>query len=213
MNLIEAKSLVKSFGSQKVLAGLSFEVQMNEMVAIMGKSGTGKSTLLNILGLLDKPDQGDLKMFGLTNIRPFSSKASSILRNKIGFLFQNFALIDNKTVEYNLALALKNRRKINKSMEIFEALKQVGLEGFEKKHIYQCSGGEQQRIAVARLLLKPCELVLADEPTGSLDIQNRDEIVRLLNLLKESGKTVLIVTHDPEVAKKCDRTIYLESHS
>jgi putative ABC transport system ATP-binding protein len=153
MNLIEAKSLVKSFGSQKVLTGLSFEVQTNEMVAIMGKSGTGKSTLLNILGLLDKPDQGDLMMFGLTNIRPFSSKASSILRYKIGFLFQNFALIDNKTVEYNLALALKNRRKINKSLEIAEALKQVGLEGFEKKHIYQCSGGEQQRIAVARLLL------------------------------------------------------------
>jgi putative ABC transport system ATP-binding protein len=213
MNLIEAKSLVKSFGSQKVLTGLSFEVQTNEMVAIMGKSGTGKSTLLNILGLLDKPDQGDLTMFGLTNIRPFSSKASSILRNKIGFLFQNFALIDNKTVEYNLALALKNRRKINKSLEIAEALKQVGLEGFEKKHIYQCSGGEQQRIAVARLLLKPCELVLADEPTGSLDLQNRDEIVRLMSLLKESGKTVLIVTHDPEVAKKCDRTIYLINES
>ena len=209
MNLIEAKSLVKSFGNQKVLTGLSFDVQMNEMVAIMGKSGTGKSTLLNILGLLDKPDQGELTMFGLTNIRPFSSKASSILRNKIGFLFQNFALIDNKTVEYNLALALKNRRKINKPLEIAEALKQVGLEGFEKKHIYQCSGGEQQRIAVARLLLKPCELVLADEPTGSLDLQNRDEIMRLMSLLKESGKTVLIVTHDPEVAKKCDQTIYL----
>ena len=209
MSLIEAKSLVKSFGSQKVLTGLSFEVQVNEMVAIMGKSGSGKSTLLNILGLLDKPDQGALTMFGLTNIRPFSSKASSILRNKIGFLFQNFALIDNKTVEYNLALALKNRHKINKSLEIAEALKQVGLEGFEKKHIYQCSGGEQQRIAVARLLLKPCELVLADEPTGSLDLQNREEIVRLMSLLKESGKTVLIVTHDPEVAKKCDRTIYL----
>ena len=209
MNLIEAKSLVKSFGNQKVLTGLSFDVQMNEMVAIMGKSGTGKSTLLNILGLLDKPDQGELTMFGLTNIRPFSSKASSILRNKIGFLFQNFALIDSKTVEYNLALALKNRRKINKPLEIAEALKQVGLEGFEKKHIYQCSGGEQQRIAVARLLLKPCELVLADEPTGSLDLQNRDEIMRLMSLLKESGKTVLIVTHDPEVAKKCDQTIYL----
>lgn len=209
MNLIEAKSLVKSFGNQKVLTGLSFDVQENEMVAIMGKSGTGKSTLLNILGLLDKPDQGDLMMFGLTNIRPFSSKASSILRNKIGFLFQNFALIDNKTVEYNLALALKNRRKINKTLEIAETLKKVGLEGFEKKYIYQCSGGEQQRIAVARLLLKPCELILADEPTGSLDIQNRDEIVRLLSLLKESGKTVVIVTHDPEVANKCDRTILL----
>ena len=90
-----------------------------------------------------------------------------------------------------------------------ESLKKVGLEGFEKKYIYQCSGGEQQRVAVARLLLKPCELILADEPTGSLDIQNRDEIVRLLSLLKESGKTVVIVTHDPEVANKCDRTILL----
>ncbi len=209
MILVEANSIVKSYGSQKVLNGLSFSVATNEMVAIMGKSGTGKSTLLNILGLLDKPDHGDLTLFDLINVRPFSSKASNILRNKIGFLFQNFALIDNKTVEYNIALALKNRRKINKADEVAGALKKVGLEGFEKKYIYQCSGGEQQRIAVARLLLKPCELVLADEPTGSLDLQNRDEIIRLLLLLKEVGKTVIIVTHDPEVASKCDRTIFL----
>ncbi len=209
MIIVEAKSLVKSFGNQKVLNELTFCVETNEMVAIMGKSGTGKSTLLNILGLLDKPDQGDLTLFGVLNIRPFSLKASNVLRDKIGFLFQNFALIDNKTVEYNLALALKNRRKINKTLEITESLKKVGLEGFEKKYIYQCSGGEQQRVAVARLLLKPCELILADEPTGSMDIQNRDEIVRLLSLLKESGKAVVIVTHDPEVANKCDRTIFL----
>ena len=209
MIIVEAKSLVKSFGNQKVLNELTFCVETNEMVAIMGKSGTGKSTLLNILGLLDKPDKGDLTLFGKLNIQPFSSKASNVLRDKIGFLFQNFALIDNKTVEYNLALVLKNRRKINKTLEISESLKKVGLEGFEKKYIYQCSGGEQQRVAVARLLLKPCELILADEPTGSLDIQNRDEIVRLLSLLKESGKTVVIVTHDPEVANKCDRTILL----
>lgn len=209
MILVEANSIVKSYGSQKVLNGLSFNVETNEIVAIMGKSGTGKSTLLNILGLLDKPDHGDLTLFGLINVRPFSSKASNILRNKIGFLFQNFALIDNKTVEYNIALALKNRRKINKADEVEGALKKVGLEGFEKKYIYQCSGGEQQRIAVARLLLKPCELVLADEPTGSLDLQNRDEIIRLLLLLKEVGKTVIIVTHDPEVASRCDRTIFL----
>ncbi|HBZ42429.1 MAG TPA: bacteriocin ABC transporter ATP-binding protein [Erysipelotrichaceae bacterium] len=209
MILVEANSIVKSYGSQKVLNGLSFNVETNEIVAIMGKSGTGKSTLLNILGLLDKPDHGDLTLFGLINVRPFSSKASNILRNKIGFLFQNFALIDNKTVEYNIALALKNRRKINKADVVAGALKKVGLEGFEKKYIYQCSGGEQQRIAVARLLLKPCELVLADEPTGSLDLQNRDEIIRLLLLLKEVGKTVIIVTHDPTVASRCDRTIFL----
>lgn len=209
MSIIIANALTKSFGKQGVLTGLSFDVVENEMIAIMGKSGSGKSTLLNILGLLEKPDYGELTLFGFKNVRPFSLKATKLLRYKIGFLFQNFALIDNKTVEYNLNLALKHQKKVNKKQEITNALKIVGLEGIENKYIYQCSGGEQQRIAIARLLLKPCDLVLADEPTGSLDIQNRDEVMQLLQIMKKKGKTILIVTHDPEVAFQCDRTIQL----
>lgn len=209
MKIIKVEKLNKSFGNQHVLKDLSFEVETNEMIALMGKSGTGKSTLLNILGLLDKPDSGDYILFEHKNIKPFSAKATKMLRDKIGFLFQNFALIDSKDVYYNLNLALKNQRKINHEEVIAKALETVGLAGFELKRIYQCSGGEQQRIAVARLLLKPCELILADEPTGSLDRQNRDEIIELLKILKAQGKTIVVVTHDEAVAKHCDRIIQL----
>lgn len=209
MKIIKVEKLNKSFGNQHVLIDLSFEVETNEMIALMGKSGTGKSTLLNILGLLDKPDSGDYILFEHKNIKPFSAKATKMLRDKIGFLFQNFALIDSKDVYYNLNLALKNQRKINHEEVIAKALETVGLAGFELKRIYQCSGGEQQRIAVARLLLKPCELILADEPTGSLDRQNRDEIIELLKILKAQGKTIVVVTHDEAVAQHCDRIIRL----
>ena len=209
MKIIKVEKLNKSFGNQHVLKDLSFEVETNEMIALMGKSGTGKSTLLNILGLLDRPDSGDYILFEHKNIKPFSPKATKMLREKIGFLFQNFALIDSKDVYYNLNLALKNRHKVNHEEVIAKALEAVGLPGFETKRIYQCSGGEQQRIAVARLLLKPCELILADEPTGSLDHQNRDEIIELLKILKVQGKTIVVVTHDEAVAIHCNRTIHL----
>lgn len=209
MKIIKVEKLNKSFGNQHVLKDLSFEVETNEMIALMGKSGTGKSTLLNILGLLDKPDSGDYILFENKNIKPFSAKATKMLRDKIGFLFQNFALIDSKDVYYNLNLALKNQHKINHEEVIAKALETVGLSGFELKRIYQCSGGEQQRIAVARLLLKPCELILADEPTGSLDRQNRDEIIELLKILKAQGKTIVVVTHDEAVAQHCDRIIQM----
>jgi putative ABC transport system ATP-binding protein len=209
MKIIEANKINKSFGIQHVLKDLSFDVESNEMIAIMGKSGTGKSTTLNILGLLDKPDSGDYILFGFKNIRPFSTKASKMLRDKIGFLFQNYALIDSKDVYYNLNLVLKNRHKINHEEMVASALETVGLAGFETKKVYQCSGGEQQRIAVARLLLKPCELILADEPTGSLDHQNRDEVIDLLKTLKNQEKTIVIVTHDDLVAQHCDRIIRL----
>lgn len=209
MKIIETSNINKSFGLQHVLNDLSFDVEGNEMIAIMGKSGSGKSTVLNILGLLDKPDSGDYVLFGYKNIRPFSAKATKMLRDKIGFLFQNYALIDSKDVFYNLNLVLKNRRNINREDAIAQALENVGLAGFETKKIYQCSGGEQQRIAIARLLLKPCELILADEPTGSLDHQNRDEVIDLLKILRNQGKTIVIVTHDDQVAQCCDRLIQL----
>jgi len=209
MKIVEAQSIHKAFGRQIVLQDINFEIHHQEMVAIMGVSGSGKSTLLNILGLLERSDAGTLKLFGQAKIKPFSAKASAILRNQIGFLFQNYALIDNKSVEYNLSLAIRKMKTSKKEDEIKRVLKIVDLEGFEEKIVYQCSGGEQQRIAVARLLLKPCDLILADEPTGSLDLVNRDSIMDLLQLLKAEGKTIIIVTHDPVVAQRCDRIIQL----
>lgn len=195
MNVVEVRNVKKAFQNKVVFDNLSFEIEEGSFVVIMGESGSGKSTLLNMIGLLDKPDSGDIILFDQKNIKPFSRKAEIMLRDKIGYLFQNFALVDNETVEYNLVMALDNV-KGNKKDKIKEALKIVGLEEYEKKKVYKCSGGEQQRIALARLLLKPCELVLADEPTGSLDAHNKAIVYDLLKQMQSDGKTIVVVTHD-----------------
>lgn len=208
--VIKLQSINKSFGDLLVLNDITLEIAKGEMVAIIGHSGSGKSTLINVMGLLEKKTSGDIEVLGNKNVKPFSRKGMKLLRNNIGFLFQNFALLDDKTVEYNLAMTVdKVFGKIQKD-DINSVLKKVGLEGFNKKTIYQCSGGEQQRVAIARLLLKKCNLIFADEPTGSLDEENRDLIVKLLKQLNEEGKTVVIVTHDPYVASECDRVIHLD---
>ena len=206
MRIVKVKNVHKSFQSKVVFENINLEVDKGEFVVIMGESGSGKSTLLNMIGLLDKPDSGDIILFDQKNIKPFSRKAEIMLREKIGYLFQNFALVDNETVEYNLALALDNVRG-NKKEKIKEALKTVGLEGYEKKKIYKCSGGEQQRIALARLLLKPCELILADEPTGSLDAHNKEKVCQLLKQMQKDGKTNIKVTHDESLKEYATQDI------
>ncbi|MEG2016909.1 MAG: ATP-binding cassette domain-containing protein, partial [Clostridium sp.] len=178
---------------------------------VSGPSGSGKSTLLNIIGLLDKKSSGDINLFDQKNVAPFSKKAELLLRDKIGYLFQNYALVENKTVGYNLKIALENVKgtKAEKERMIRKGLKEVGLEGYEDKNVYKCSGGEQQRIAIARLLLKPCELILADEPTGSLDHGNKMLVVELLKKLHEDGKTIVMVTHDEELMAIGDSQVKL----
>lgn len=208
MTIVELKNVSKSYGDKNVLNDLSIKIEEGTFNVIMGASGSGKSTILNIIGLLDKATSGDVILFGQKNIRPFSMKAEQILKNKIGYLFQNFALIENETVVNNLKLALENVRG-NKKEKISEALKEVGLEGYENKKIFKCSGGEQQRVAIARLLLKPCELILADEPTGSLDIKNREIVVKLLKNMQELGKTIIVVSHDPFFKEIADDVIDL----
>ena len=195
MTIVELENVSKSYEDKNVLNNLSFKIEEGTFNVIMGASGSGKSTILNIIGLLDKATSGDVILFEQKNIRPFSMKAEQMLKNKIGYLFQNFALIENETVANNLKLALENVRG-NKKEKISVALKEVGLEGYENKKIFKCSGGEQQRVAIARLLLKPCELILADEPTGSLDIKNREIVVKLLKNMQEQGKTIIVVSHE-----------------
>lgn len=206
--IIELNNIVKSFNDRKILDHFNIKVDENEFVVIMGKSGSGKSTLLNIMGLLDQPDEGIVQIFNEKNVKPFSRKAEKLLREKIGYLFQNFALLDNETVEYNLMIALENV-KGNKKELIHKALKEVGLEDHEKKKIFECSGGEQQRIAIARLLLKPCELILADEPTGSLDSYNKKIVCDLLKQMQFRGKTIIVVTHDDYLKQYADRIVEL----
>jgi len=210
MTIVELENVSKSYGDKNVLNNLSFKIEEGTFNVIMGASGSGKSTILNIIGLLDKATSGDVILFGQKNIRPFSMKAEQMLKNKIGYLFQNFALIENETVANNLKLALENVRG-NKKEKISAALKEVGLEGYENKKIFKCSGGEQQRVAIARLLLKPCELILADEPTGSLDIKNREIVVKLLKNMQEQGKTIIIVSHDSFFEAIADNVIDLSN--
>ena len=206
--IVELDSIQKKFKEKVIFDSFSCTIYENEFVAIIGKS-----TLLNMIGLLDSPDSGEIILFGEKGIKPFSKKATLLLKSKIGYLFQNFALIENKTVYENLQMAIneKNNKTVNKYIE--DALKKVGLNGYSKKYIYECSGGEQQRIALARLLVKPCELILADEPTGSLDEENKQIVIKLLKEFKKEGCTIIMVTHDIQLAEECDRVIDLNGYS
>lgn len=208
MSAVELKHVYKKYGDKVVLNDLNVIVNEGSFNVIMGPSGSGKSTILNIIGLLDKADDGEVILFDRTAPKPFSFSAEKLLRHHIGYLFQNFALVENETVDYNLKLSLEYTKGDKKSL-IKKALKKVGLSDFENKKVYQCSGGQQQRIAIARLLLKSCDLILADEPTGSLDEDNRKLIIGLLKDMQKEGKTIIVVSHDPVFKKVADKVIEL----
>lgn len=207
----DLKAIHKKFPGRTVFAGLNLEIEKGEQVAITGPSGSGKSTLLNMIGLLEKPDGGEIRILGQQAPRPRSRAANRQLRHHIGYLFQNFALIDNASVKQNLEIALTySERRPSKKERIAEALRHVGLPGIEDRLVFSLSGGEQQRVAVARLLLKPCDVILADEPTGALDATNRDIVLGLLTELNRAGKTVVIATHDQDVIDACSRVVPLQ---
>lgn len=203
--IVKLEDVCKSFGQKIVFEHYNLEIKKGEFIIITGESGCGKSTLLNMIGLLDRADSGKVELFSRSHIKPFSKKAEMILKNKIGYLFQNYALIENETVFHNLNFVVKGQT----DAKIKDALHTVGLDGYENKKIYQCSGGEQQRIAIARLILKPCELILADEPTGSLDSKNKEIVMDLLKRFHENGKTVVLVTHDISLKQYATRLIEL----
>jgi putative ABC transport system ATP-binding protein len=201
----------KSFDGRAVIRDLNLVVEPGEMLAITGPSGSGKSTLLNMIGLLEKADRGEVRLFGERGLRVGSRKATRILRYRLGYLFQNFALVDGDSVDANLQIAqayAKGSREARKEARA-AALQAVGLANTGGKKVYQLSGGEQQRVAIARVMLKPCDLVLADEPTGSLDAANADVVIQMLCDINAQGKTMVVVTHDDRVAAMCQRTITL----
>jgi putative ABC transport system ATP-binding protein len=197
---VEVSNLCKKYGENIIIENLNYVFEEGSMTAITGVSGSGKTTLLNIIGLLDEPTSGNVIINQDLNIKPFSKKSRELLRNKVGYLFQNYALIDDRSVEYNLLIALKTRKTKETISKIERALEQVDLKGFKDKIISECSGGEQQRIAIARLLVRDDKLILADEPTGSLDEVNKLKVLELIKNLNEQGKTIIIVTHDSEVS-------------
>lgn len=208
MKSIEIKNLKKSYGKKVLFENLSFQIEAGEMVAIIGPSGCGKSTLLNIIGLIETFDSGIVRIQQRKIPKPNTKTAQKMIRDELSYLFQNFALIDTETVEENLMLAVQGSRSRKREL-VQKALIKVGLEQTIHQKVFELSGGEQQRIAIARALLKKGNILLADEPTGSLDPENRDHILRLLRAISNQGKTILIVTHDQVVAEACDRIIAL----
>ncbi|MCS4488478.1 putative bacteriocin export ABC transporter [Streptococcus sciuri] len=211
--MITIEHLTKRYGTKIVIDDLSCTITSGEMLAIVGPSGCGKTSLLNILGLIDSDYEGIYTFNQMANIKANTMRAQKIIRHDISYLFQNFALLDNATVKKNLELALKYERlsQSQKQEKIAQALDKVGLPNREKDLVATLSGGEQQRVAVARAMIKPSQLILADEPTGSLDDGNKQLIMSLLKNLQQQGKTVILVTHDLEIAHACDRILYLES--
>ena len=208
--IIELKNINKSYSNKYLFKNLDFSIKKGEMVAITGPSGVGKSTLLNIIGLIDKPDSGEVVI--CSNKNPFDKEKVKLklFRDNIGYLFQNYALVDNHTVSKNLDIALEYVKNKNKKRLKEEALEKVGLLDKLNNKIFELSGGEQQRVALARLMLKEKDIILADEPTGSLDEDNRDIILKLLKQLNDEGKTIVLVTHDKTVANMCNREINIK---
>lgn len=214
MAVIEVEGLAKSFGARRVLGSVSFSVEPGSMLAVTGPSGSGKTTLLNCVGLLDRYDDGEIVVAGQRLTRISRQERVRFFRSTVGYLFQNYALIDNDTVDKNLdvACAYADRDAGGKREWKAEALDRVGLSDKLKSRVFELSGGEQQRVAMARLLVRKLPVVLADEPTGALDATNRDMILELLGGLRDEGAAVLIVTHDPAVVAACDDQLVLMGH-
>lgn len=214
--MIKIKDLHKSYqtgaNSLHVLKGLNLNIEEGEMVSIMGSSGSGKSTLLNILGILDEADDGSYTLDGVP-IKNLNEKVAARYRNKfLGFIFQSFNLINYKTALDNVALPLyyqgmKHAERMDKAISYLE---KVGLADWATHLPNQLSGGQKQRIAIARALASDPKVLLADEPTGALDTKTSYEIMRLIQEINEEGKTILVVTHEEDIAHMTKRIVQLQ---
>jgi len=202
--MIEINNLSKMFDDKILFENLNLTIEDGDFICFSGKSGSGKTTLLNMIGLLEPASEGNIKFDG----ESFNSNREKIkfFQSKVGFVFQNYALIENKTVKENLEI-IKSDYRTDYSVE--EVLDKVELRDKLHSKVYTLSGGEQQRIALARLVLKKCDLILADEPTGSLDRENSDKVMRLLIELNKAGKTLIMVSHSPDVIGMANKVYYL----
>lgn len=211
--MIDIKGITKSFGSLQVLKGIDLHIDKGEVVSIVGPSGAGKTTLLQIIGTLDKPDSGDIIIDG-TDLRKLGAKKLSEFRNRrIGFVFQFHQLLPEFTAVENVMLPafIAGMSKSEAKKRAMELLDFMGLSDRADHKPNELSGGEKQRVAVARALVNRPAVILADEPSGSLDSKNKDELHRLFfDLRDRTGQTFVIVTHDESLAKITDRTIEMK---
>jgi putative ABC transport system ATP-binding protein len=192
--LIRIEHVYKKFDEHIIFKDFSLTISQGEFVIFSGKSGSGKTTLLNVIGGIEKIDSGNVFVDSLDLSK--NKDIITLYREKVGFLFQNFALVENKSVEENI-LIIDKKYRTNETVS--SVLEKVGLSGYEKRKVFTLSGGEQQRVAIARLFMKKCNIVLADEPTGSLDSHNASIVMKHLEDLHASGKTIILVTHDEKL--------------
>jgi putative ABC transport system ATP-binding protein len=216
MAMIEIKDLHKSYqmgsNSLHVLKGINFSVEAGELVAIMGSSGSGKSTLLNIVGMLDEANEGSYVLDGVP-IKNLNETKAAQYRNKfLGFVFQSFNLINYKTAAENVALPLYYQRMPRKERQekAIKYLEQVGLKDWATHLPSELSGGQKQRVAIARAMAAEPKVLLADEPTGALDSKTSYEVMDLIQKINDAGNTILVVTHEPDIADMCKRIVHLK---
>ncbi len=209
MGLLELKDVSKVYGELRALDHVNLNVEKGEWIAIMGPSGSGKSTMMNIIGCMDRPSEGSLIFDGKDITRESNRNLTELHRDKIGLIFQQFHLINYLTAVENVMVA-QYYHSMPDEKEALEALERVGL-GDRAKHLpSQLSGGEQQRVCIARALINSPELILADEPTGNLDEANENIVLDIFKQIHRGGSTLIVVTHDPEVGEVAQRVITLE---
>lgn len=202
--MIDIQGLSKKFNENKLFDNFSLTIDDGDFICISGDSGKGKTTLLNMIGHIEPYDSGKILIDG-KEIQS-NKELLTFFREEVGFVFQNYVLVEDKTIEQNLDLIRKPDRT-GRSIE--EVLSLLGLKEKQNSKVYTLSGGEQQRVAMARLYLKKCKYILADEPTGSLDRKNSDIIIKILEDLNKHGKTVIIVTHDDYIKNRVTRRVEL----
>ena len=211
--MIRLKNIKKSFtlGGEtiKAIDDVTFHIEKGEFVSIIGPSGSGKSTLMNILGLLDVPDSGKYELDGIDVSKAKENELATIRNNKIGFIFQQFNLLGKMTALENVEIPLIYQGKTNEEAKqiAYELLEKVGLKGREHHIPNQLSGGQQQRVAIARALSCNPEIILADEPTGALDSKTSVDIMNELENLNNKGQTIIVITHDINVARRAKRIV------
>lgn len=216
--IIKLRNITKVYGegnsSVYALREINLDIEKEEMIAIMGPSGSGKSTLLNIIGLLDDASKGNYIFMG-NNVQNMSIKEKALLRNqKLGFVVQDFALVEKYTVKQNVEIPFAYRKdKLSKKEQekrIRQTLHRFGIEEKMFELVYNLSGGQRQRVAIARAVINDADIILADEPTGALDSATAEEIINIFKELNGKGKTIIMVTHDKDIADNCNRIINIK---